>query len=494
MYRRQFLQAAALGIGAGRLDAMLPDTPVSAPLEDAPRRAEKPFPSSFWWGAATAAYQLEGGANADGRKPSIWDTFSHTAGKVKGGDTGDVATDHYHRYRDDVKLMAALGVKHYRLSISWPRVIPDGRGAVNPKGLDFYSRLVDELLAHGITPHATLYHWDLPQALQDRYRGWESREIAHDFGVYAGVVAKHLGDRVTNWMTLNEISTFVFVGYGVGQTAPHAPGLAVKRPKDRWQIVHNALLAHGTACQAIRANSPRHCSVGIAENINPFVPVIETPEHIEATRLAFTRTDANASIITPLLTGRYDPWWLEQQGAQAPEILDGDMELIHQPMDALGFNCYTGSYVRAADTPAGFEVLDTFEGYPRMALPWLTFVPESIYWGIRMIRDALGHGKLPIFVSENGCADSGPTSNTKQMQDIDRVMYLRSYLGQVKRAVDEGYPVIGYFPWSLMDNFEWAEGYSKRFGLVYVDYATQRRIPKLSYDWYRQVIRHRTIV
>ena len=497
MYRRQFLKAATLGMAADRLAATMgvaaTDLHAAEPSAAgaAPKRS---FPARFWWGAATAAYQLEGAAREDGRKPSIWDTFSHTPGKVAHGDTGDVACDHYHRYREDVRLMAKLGVKHYRFSISWPRVIPDGRGRVNEKGMDFYRRLVDELLAHNITPHATLYHWDLPQALQDRYRGWESREVAHDFGAYASAVVKRLGDRVTHWMTLNEIQTFVKVGYGVRANAPHAPGIALGRARDRWEVVHHALLAHGLGCQAIRAASPGRCSVAIAENFNPFVPVIETPEHIEATRLAFTRTDANGAIITPLLTGRYDPFWLRQQGAEAPRIRAGDMQTIHQPLDALGFNCYTGSYVKAAETKEGFEVLPMFDGYPRMALPWLTFVPESIYWGIRMVRDALGRGKLPIFISENGCADSGPTGGVKEAADLDRVMYLRSYLRQVERAVHEGFPVVGYFPWSLMDNFEWAEGYSKRFGMVHVDYATQKRTPKLSYRWYRQVIRHRAVV
>ena len=493
MDRRHFITTASLGIAANSVSATtLGAAPVAGASPDTGAhrvQGNAPFPATFWWGAATAAYQLEGAVAEDGRKPSIWDTFSHTAGKIVNGDTGDVACDHYHRYKDDVRLMADLGVRHYRFSIAWPRVIPDGRGSVNEKGVDFYKRLVDELVSHGITPHATLYHWDLPQALQDRYRGWESREVVDDFAAYATAVVKRLGDRVTHWMTLNEILTFTMVGYGVGAPAPHAPGRALGRPKDRWQVVHNALLAHGRGCQAIRAASPGPCTVAIAENYSSFVPVIETPEHIEAARLAFTRTEANGAIITPLLTGQYDAFWLEQRGAEAPEIRAGDMETIHQPLDRLGFNCYTGSYVRAAATPAGFEVLPMFDGYPRMALPWLTFVPESIYWGIRLLRDALGNGTLPIFISENGCADSGPTAPTAEVQDIDRVMYLRAYLRQVERAVAEGYKCVGYFPWSLLDNFEWADGYATRFGLVYVDYATQKRTPKLSYRWYQQVIR-----
>ncbi|WP_353267346.1 family 1 glycosylhydrolase, partial [Gemmatimonas sp.] len=296
MDRRHFLTATALGATANQLLPGLLDGQPGADLaagdpQAVLQRASRTFPTNFWWGAATAAYQLEGAAAEDGRKPSIWDTFSHTKGKVVNGDTGDVACDHYHRYKDDVKLMAELGVKHYRFSISWPRVIPDGRGVVNQKGLDFYKRLCDELRAHGITPHATLYHWDLPQALQDKYKGWQSREIVNDFADYATAMVTGLGDRVTHWMTLNEILTFSVVGYGVGNTAPHAPGIALARKKDQLQIIHHALLAHGRACQAIRAAAKGTCSVAIAENFSPYVPVVETPEHIEAARLAFTRTD-----------------------------------------------------------------------------------------------------------------------------------------------------------------------------------------------------------
>ena len=492
MQRRNFLKATAFGVAAEGLHSHVLGAAPLAPapaIADTAASAARGFPADFWWGAATAAYQLEGAAAEDGRKPSIWDTFSHTPGKVKNGDTGDVATDHYHRFRDDVRLMAELGVKHYRFSVSWSRVIPDGRGAVNERGVDFYSRLVDELLRNGITPHATLYHWDLPQALQDKYRGWESREVVGDFGAYASLMAKRLGDRVTRWMTINEILTFTQIGYGIGATAPHAPGVALATEKERWQTSHHALLAHGTAVQAIRASSPKKPFISAAENFNPFIPVVETREHIEATRLAFTRTYANGGIIVPMLTGQYDPFWLQQRGSNAPAIRDGDMALIHQPLDGLGFNCYTGAYVRAADNAAGFEEIKSFDKFPKMGTSWLNCVPESIYWGIRMVRDALGRRDLPIFISENGCADSGPTSSASEVQDIDRVMYLRAYLAQVRRAVTEGHKVVGYFPWSLLDNFEWADGYATRFGLVHVDYATQERTPKLSYRWYQQVIR-----
>jgi beta-glucosidase len=452
------------------------------------------FPKGFWWGSATASYQLEGAAKEDGRKPSVWDTFCRTPGKVEDGHTGDVACDHYHRYEEDVKLMADLGVKHYRFSIAWPRIIPDGRGAVNEKGVDFYKRLADCLLEHGITPHATLFHWDLPQVLQDRYGGFQGREIVTDFGAYAEAVGKRLGDRIHNWMTMNEISCFAFsVGYGVGYVPPHAPGIQLATIKERSNTSHHALLAHGTAVQALRATAGR-CNVAAAENFNAYVPVIETADNIEAARKAFLRDAANGSILTPMLTGRYSEQWLDEFGASAPDIKDGDLTLINQPLDALGFNCYSGIYVRAADNKKGFETFPCGDGYPKGSMPWLNIIPEAIYWGIRLVSQALGRTDLPVFISENGVADGAMPDSSGFVADTDRIMYMRNYLRHVQRAITEGYPVIGYFPWSLMDNFEWACGYNKRFGMVRVDYASQKRIPKLSYSWYQEVIRTNCVV
>jgi beta-glucosidase len=452
------------------------------------------FPGDFWWGAATSSYQIEGAVALDGRKPSIWDTFCRASGTIKDGSNGDAACDHYHRYPEDVKLLADLGVKHYRFSLSWSRLIPDGRGAVNPKGVDFYRRLAETLLAHGITPHATLYHWDLPQTLQDAYGGWQSREVVGDFANYASVAVKSLGDVITHWMTMNEISCFTYAnGYGVGQPGFHAPGIALNTRKERAQIVHHALLAHGLSCQAIRAASPVKCNVAAAENFHAYVPIVETPEHVAAVRKAFVAEAPNACILMPLLTGRYNESWLAAQGDQAPEIADGDLKTIHQPLDSLGFNCYTGTYVRAADNAAGYELVPMFEPFPKAHLPWLNIVPESIYWGVRMVREAAGQANLPVFISENGCADGALPDARGEVADIDRIMYLRAYLRNVERAISEGFPVNGYFLWSLMDNFEWAEGYEKRFGLVRVDYATQKRIPKLSYNWYQQTIRQKRI-
>ena len=445
------------------------------------------FPADFQWGTATAACQIEGASSLDGKGESIWDVFSRKQGAIDGGDTPAVACDFYQRFPDDVRLMQELGVKHFRFSISWPRVLPEGTGRVNAQGLDFYKRLVDTLLAAGITPHATLYHWDLPQALQERYAGWQDRRVVEDFGVYASGIGKALGDRVRDWMTLNEISSFTRGAYGVGKPGGMAPGIALATERERNQVIHHALLAHGTACLALRASCPKPPRISIAENYSPFVPVVETPACIAAACRAFRRE--NGGILMPVLTGNYDPGWMEDQRDALPEIRQGDMELIHQPLDALGSNCYTGRYVRPAETAKGYELIPWSPKYPVAGTSWLHIVPESIYWAVRLVGEAAGRKDLPIYISENGCADSTDPDASGLVRDIDRIMYLRAYLTQLARAVEEGSPVTGYFPWSLLDNFEWARGYSQRFGLVRVDYPTQRRIPKLSFDWYREVIR-----
>jgi beta-glucosidase len=452
------------------------------------------FPDNFWWGAATAAYQIEGAAAEGGRKPSVWDTFSHTPGRVKNGDTGDIACDHYHRFEDDVKLMAELGIKHYRFSISWPRVIPDGRGAVNEVGVDFYRRLTDTLLQQGITPHATLFHWDSPQALEDLYGSWRSRDMAKDFADYCGQVVKRLGDRITNWMTINEIYCFTYMGYGVNEIPPHAPGTMVKSRKEVLQTVHHALLAHGLGCQAIRAATPKPAQVSLVVNYDSFVPVVETPENIEAAKRAFVAEEHNGTVLVPALTGQYNPVALATLGANAPDIQAGDMKIIAQPLDVLGYNVYTGSYVRAADNVRGYEVLPLPREYPKIYMPWLNFVPESLYWGVRMISDALGKKDLPIVISENGCATDDEVTSTGEVLDLTRVMYQRSYLRNALRAAAEGYPLKGYFHWSLLDNFEWSWGYTRRFGITHVDFKTQQRLPKQSFRWYQKTIQKNRVV
>ncbi len=452
------------------------------------------FPADFAWGAATAAYQIEGAATQAGRKPSVWDSFSATPGRVLNGDTGAVACDHYHRYKEDVKLMAALGIKHYRFSISWPRILPDGRGAVNQAGIDFYQQLVDCLLAHDITPHATLFHWDSPQALEDRYGSWRSREIANDFAEYASVVASRLGDRIQHWMTINEIFCFTHIGYGVEQVPPHAPGTVVDSLKEVWQTSHHALLAHGMACQAIRTASPVPCSIALVDNFVPTLPIAETPEHIAAAQQAFHVNGTNGGIVEPALTGAYSPALLEQLGPNAPDIAEGDLAIIHQPLDAFGFNNYSGVYVRAIDQAPGYEFIDFPTSYPKLHMPWLFFTPDSTYWGIRHVSETLQRPDLPIYITENGCAVEDKINANGEVLDIDRILFLRHYLRSAQRAIQEGYPLKGYFVWSLMDNFEWAWGYDRRFGITYVDYATQQRIPKASAHWYATCIRENAIV
>jgi beta-glucosidase len=451
------------------------------------------FPADFAWGAATAAYQIEGGVGEAGRKPSVWDTFSATPGRTLNGDTGAIACDHYHRYKADVQLMASLGIKHYRFSIAWSRILPEGRGEVNEAGVDFYSHLVDCLLEHGITPHATLFHWDSPQALEDLYGSWRSREMAKDFADYATAVVSRLGDRIRHWMTINEIHCFTHIGYGVEQP-PHAPGTIVDSLKQVWQTSHHALLAHGMACQAIRAASPVPCSIALVDNFVPTVPMIESPEHIAAAQAAFSMFSTNGGIVEPALTGKYSSALLQQLGENAPDIQDGDLETIHQPLDAVGFNSYFAAYVRAIDHAPGYEFLEFPKSYPKYHMPWLFFTPDAIYWGIRHISETLGRSDLPIYITENGCATEDEVNRNGEVIDSDRILFLRQYLRSAHRAISEGYPLKGYFVWSLMDNFEWAWGYDRRFGITYVDYATQQRIPKASAQWYAECINQNRVV
>lgn len=491
--RRRFLQSSVLATGALTAASRAGAAP-AATTGGATGDSVWQFPADFMWGAATSSYQIEGAVATDGRLPSIWDTFSHTPGRTLNGETGDVANDHYHRFRDDVQLMADLGVKHYRFSIAWSRVMPTGRGALNPSGVDFYKRLLDALQEHGIEPAVTLYHWDLPQTLQDAYRGWEDRRIVDDFTAYAEAMGRQLGDRVPRWFTLNEIRSFTKIGYGVGRPGRHAPGLSLPDAKSLNRVVFHALLAHGRAVQALRATCTNQPQIGLAENFHTFAPVAETPEHLAATRRAFALDTDNGGIIMPILTGRYDPAWVERQQGAAPVASEAELRDIGTPIDLLGFNCYQGNYVKAADNAAGYEVIGTPPAFPRMNISWLTVTPEVIYWGIRLISEVAGKTQLPIVISENGCADAAVADAAGLVNDTDRIMFLRNYLNYVHRAVREGYPIVGYFPWSLMDNFEWAEGYEKRFGLVHVDFATQRRTPKLSYHWMREVIRQRRVV
>ena len=440
----------------------------------------------FLWGSATAAYQVEGAVKEDGRKPTIWDTFSHTPGKTVNGATGDVADDHYHRYKEDIQLMKNLGVKSYRFSIAWARVFPDGTGKPNPKGLDFYNKLVDELLKNDIKPFATLYHWDLPQVLQDKYGGWEGRETSEAFADYAGYTAGKLSDCVNHFFTINEFGAFVELGYRIGI---HAPGF--KLPSARFnQTRHHAVLGHGLAVQAMRASVKKGTKIGLAENIIPGVPVIESPEHIKAAEEA-TR-QLNAQYMTVIQEGKYTDAYLAAAGADAPKFTAEDLKIISSPLDFVGINIYQPRYVRADDSPLGFAEVPNPASFPHMLSPWLFCGPEVLYWGPHHISKIWGAKE--IYITENGCSSSDIPAADGKVYDTDRVMFLRNYLSQLQRATSDGVPVKGYFLWSLMDNFEWADGYTNRFGLHYVDYETQKRTPKLSADFYKEVIKQNMVV
>ncbi|HUJ96554.1 MAG TPA: GH1 family beta-glucosidase [Terriglobales bacterium] len=435
------------------------------------------FPANFVWGCATAAYQIEGAVKEDGRKPSVWDTFSHTLGKTFEGQTGDVADDSYHRYKEDIGLLKSLGVSGYRFSIAWPRIFPDGTGQPNPKGLDYYQRVLDELLKNNIAPYVTLFHWDLPQALPG---GWQSRDTAKAYADYAGYVSGKLSDRVGHFFTINEFECFTDLGYKTGQFAP-----GMKLPDAQVnQIRHNGVLAHGMGVQAIRANAKSGTQIGLAEDAKVFVPVIETREHIEAAQRA-TREE-NAQFLTAVLEGKYTESYLERQGANAPKVEAGDMRIISSPLDFVGLNVYRPEYVSASTSPAGYVVEEKQASFPRMASDWLYVGPEVMYWAVRNVSDIWKPRKL--YITENGCSADDVVRADGHIEDTDRVMYLRNHLTHLQRAAAEGYPIKGYFLWSLLDNFEWADGYSKRFGLHYVDYKTLTRTPKLSAAWYREVI------
>jgi beta-glucosidase len=473
--RRHLMQLAGLsGIGM-----MLRPALAQAPASDPHPLAR--FPNGFIWGTATSAYQVEGAVSEDGRGASIWDTFSHTPGKIDDGSNADRANDHYHRYREDVGLIKDLGAKAYRFSVAWPRVFPNGDGAPNPKGLDFYNRLVDELLAQGIEPYATLYHWDLPQSLEDRLGGWRSSDTSRIFGDYAGHVAERLSDRVKNFFTLNEVGRFVDFGYGWGIDAP-----GLKLPTGEMnQARHHAVLGHGFAVQAIRARARAGTRVGLAENIATCVPAIDTPEHVRAAEIA-TR-ELNSGVLGVILEGKYTDGYLNYAGKDAPKFTGDELKVINSRIDFVGLNIYTPQcYIEPRDSGSGFHILPFPTTFPHMRSEWLRIAPEAAYWAPRLATKVWNVDN--IFISENGTSAEDKIAADGKVYDLDRVMYLRNYLMQLQRAIAEGAPVRGYFLWSLMDNFEWMWGFEQRFGLYRVDFETQARIPKLSVSFYRNVI------
>ncbi|TPG43323.1 beta-glucosidase [Sphingomonas koreensis] len=440
------------------------------------------FPDDFRWGCATASYQIEGAVNEDGRGQTNWDVFAHTPGKIANGDTADVACDSYHRSAEDTALLKALGVQTYRMSLAWSRIFPDGRGKPNQKGVDYYNRVIDGLLAAGITPYVTLFHWDLPQALPG---GWQNRDTALAYADYAGFMAGKLGDRVKHFMTVNELRCFTDLSH---QDGKHAPGLKLP-PAQVNQVRHHGVLAHGLGVQAIRAHVPAGTEVGIADNTTFYVPVIETPEHIAAAAKA-TREN-NAMFLTAIMEGKYLDSYLEQEGANAPKVQAGDMKAIGSPLDFVALNIYAPEWVRADDSAKGYATIPHDPESPHMSSPWLFVGPEVAYWGVRQVSEMWK--PKAIYISENGCSAEDKVVDGR-IDDPDRIMYLHNYLANFHRAIADGYPLKGYFLWSLMDNFEWADGYTKRFGIHYVDFATQKRTPKLSATWYREVIKRNTLV
>jgi beta-glucosidase len=424
------------------------------------------FPEGFLWGAATSAYQIEGAWDEDGKGPSIWDVFTHTPGKILDGSTGDVACDHYHRYREDVELLARLGLSAYRFSISWPRVLPRGVGEVNPRGLDFYDRLVDALCQHRIRPFVTLYHWDLPQALQEQ-GGWENRTTAEAFAEFAAIVARRIGDRVHAWITLNEPLSVVVAGYLLGLHPP-----AKQDPKAAAQVSHHLNLAHGLAVRALRSQ----CSstpVGITHVSLPVYPASTAPEDVEAAKRWDTLV--NRWFWEPSWKGRYPAEAWDLLGPLVPEMRPEDEAILSERSDFFGHNSYTRAVVRADPAvPLIGAVQVPQSGRPHTAMGWEVY-PDHLYDSL--VRIARDYAPPAIFITENG-ASYPDVVEQGRVPDSERVAYLRAHLLRAARAIQAGVPLKGYFCWSLLDNFEWTFGYTQRFGIVYVDYATQQRIIK----------------
>jgi beta-glucosidase len=437
------------------------------------RTMAKQFPDGFIWGASTASYQIEGATQEGSRGASIWDTFSHTPSKVANGDTGDVACDHYHRYPEDIALMKRLGISAYRFSTAWPRILPKGKGQINQAGLDFYDRLIDALLAAGITPWLCFYHWDLPQALQD-VGGWQNRDIADRFTDYAMIVHRRVGDRVKRYATFNEPNVISVLGHATGD---HAPGLTDREAT--FKAIHHINLSHGKAIAALRADN-KDLILGIVNNLGPAVPASGS----QADKKAADYADAiwNRVFADPQFLGSY-PALL--QGDLASSIRPDDLATIHQPLDYFGVNHYSPNYTKHdPDAVLGYSTVPPPEGTPVTGMGW-EISPRAFYDQLMDIHQR--YGPIPIYVTENGAGYEETLGPDGKIHDDNRIAFLEGYLGAVSDAIAAGADVRGYFIWSLLDNFEWAFGYAKRFGLVYIDYATLKRIPKKSFEFYREV-------
>ncbi|HVM58065.1 MAG TPA: GH1 family beta-glucosidase [Gaiellaceae bacterium] len=438
-------------------------------------RISSPFPPDFVWGAATAAYQIEGAAHEEGRGESVWDRFCATPGKVRNGDSGAVACDFYHRYADDIELMQKLGIDGFRFSIAWPRVLPKGRGKPNAAGLDFYDRLVDELLGRGIDPYVTLFHWDTPQALEE-HGGWPSRGTVGAFCEYVEAVATRLGDRVRHWITHNEPWVVSWVGYGWGH---HAPGRTSE--PDALATAHHLLLSHGRAVEILRAAAPQ-AEIGITLNLDH--PYAASGDPADAAAARWVDGMHNRWFLDPLFRGSYPEDMVEAWAEIMPEIRDGDMETIAAPIDFLGVNNYSSPLV-AADPNGGRSQIVRRHDAERTDMGW-EITPDGLHdLLVRVKRD---YKPEAVYITENGAAFADVRGHDGSVDDHERQAYLASYIDAAGRALAAGVPLRGYFVWSLLDNFEWAWGYWKRFGLVYVDYATLERVPKGSFYWYRDFV------
>lgn len=443
------------------------------------------FPADFLWGAATASYQIEGATYEAGRGPSIWDQFAATPGKVHQGDNGDVAADHYHRMPEDVALMAKLDLNAYRFSIAWPRILPQGTGTINQRGLDFYDRLVDALLARGITPLVTLYHWDLPLALHEQ-GGWLDRHTAFAFADYAEIVVQRLGDRVDWWTTLNEPWCSAYLGYGTGV---HAPGIRDQR--SAYVAAHHLLLAHGLALPRLRAHTRPQAQLGITLNLTPVYAANDRLETLRAVELADKMS--NRWFLDPIFRGAYPEDLFADAGVAPPPIQNGDLAIIATPIDLLGINNYSRSLVRARangngagdSTSTPYEQVAAGAGSSYTEMGWEVYPQALSDVLVRVHRD---YAPRAIAVTENGAAFADHWDGSDNVSDLQRVRYIREHIQTLEHALAQGVPLRGYFVWSLLDNFEWAEGYSKRFGIVYIDYPSQRRIVKESGRWYAAFI------
>lgn len=444
------------------------------------------FRKDFKWGAATAAYQIEGAFQEDGKGLNIWDVFCRDKGRIYDGHTGEIACDHYHRFREDVALMKELGIKAYRFSLSWSRILPTGTGQLNPAGVQFYNELIHELLDAGIEPFITLYHWDLPYDLYRR-GGWLNPESVSWFGEYAKTAAELFSDRVSNFFTFNEPQCFIGHGYLRGIHAPGVCGMI----RDSFDMAHNVLKAHGTAVKMLREYAKGDIKIGFAPTGSMCYPDSGKAEDIEAARMHLFGLDDDVKDWAwnvswwsdPVILGRYPEEGLKKYGEYLPEITKEDMELISQPLDFYGQNIYNGSRVRMGSDGKP-EVVKRYEGFPKTSLDW-PVTPECLYWGPRFLYERY---KTPIYITENGMGCHDVISLDGKVHDPNRIDFLSRYLSELKKCTEDGTDIRGYFLWSLMDNFEWHSGYAERFGIIYVDYKSQRRMIKDSGYWYRQTI------